>query len=246
MKQKHLIRLSQQYGTALEKLLKQGPGGGLQPALKLGHAAVALGVDTLELARMHDRAMDVLGLGGVKNAFTKLAKIFFTEANSPIEATQRAAQQGKASLSRSQAALGRRTEELAASNRELQRGIIQRKTMAANAAKTGAHYEKNLKESLLLQKRLRLLTHRVMLAQENERKQISHELQDEIAQTLLGINVRLLSLKQHARTNTREFKAEIASTQRLVLQSARSVRRAAREIGYQPEPPDGNGASRPS
>ena len=244
MKQKNLIRLSQQYETALEKLLKQGPGGSLRPALKLGHAAVALGVDTLELARMHDQAMDVLGFTGVKNGFTKLARIFFGEANAPIEATSRASQQGQASLSRSQATLGERTEQLAVSNRELQRGIVQRKSMAANAAKNGAHYEKNLKESLLLQKRLRLLTHRVMLAQEDERRQISHELQDEIAQTLLGINVRLLSLKQHARFNTKGFKAEIASTQRLVLQSAKSVRRVAREIGYQSEPPAG--ASQPS
>ena len=239
MKQKNLTWLSQQYETALEKLLKQGPGGGLEPALKLGHAAVALGVDTLELARIHERAMNSLGFAGVKNAFTKLAKIFFTEANAPIAATEQAAQEGQASLSQSQVALGRRTKELAVSNRELQRGTIQRKTMAANAAKNGEHYEKNLKESLLLQKRLRLLTHRVMVAQEDERKHIRQKLQDEIAQTLLGINVRLLTLKQHARSNTKGFKEEIASTQRLVLESAKSVRRVAREIGYQPEPPNG-------
>ena len=241
MKQNNLTRLSQQYETALEKLLKQGPGGGLAPALKLGHTAVALGVDTLELARIHDQAMNVLGLADVKNAYTKLAKIFFTEANAPIVATHRAAQEGKASLGRSQAALGQRTEELAASNRELQRGIVQRKAMAADATKNGEHYEKNLKESLMLQKRLRQLTHRVMLAQEDERKHISHELQDEIAQTLLGINVRLLTLKQHARNNKKGFKEEIASTQRLVLESAKSVRRVAREIGYHPEPSNGNG-----
>ena len=63
-----------------------------------------------------------------------------------------------------------------------------------------------------------------MVAQEHERKKISLELQDEIAQTLLGINVRLLTLKQHARNNTNGFKQEIASTQALVVQSAKSVR----------------------
>ena len=57
------------------------------------------------------------------------------------------------------------------------------------------------------------------------------ELQDEIAQTLLGINVRLLSLKQEARNNTKGLKNEIASTQRLVVKSAKSVRRVAREFG---------------
>jgi signal transduction histidine kinase len=239
MKQKNLIRLSQQYETALAKLPKQGPGARLQSALGLGHAAVALGLDTLELARIHDQALTTLGLSGAKNVFARLARIFFAEANAPIETTHHAAQQGNASLSRSQAALDQRTEELATSNRELQRGILQRNTMADAAVKNDRHYEKNLKESLLLQKRLRQLTHRVMVAQENERKFISRELQDEIAQTLLGINVRLLSLKERARSNTRGFKEEIASTQRLVLKSAQSVRRVAREIGYRPEAPSG-------
>jgi hypothetical protein len=77
---------------------------------------------------------------------------------------------------------------------------------------------------------LRQLTHQVLAAQEDERKKISRELQDEIAQTLLGINVRLLTLKQEARSNTKGLKNEIASTQRLVLKSAKSVRRAAREF----------------
>jgi signal transduction histidine kinase len=87
-----------------------------------------------------------------------------------------------------------------------------------------------LKDSLCLQEGLRQLTHQVLTAQEDERKKISCELQDEIAQTLLGINVRLLSLKEEARTNTKDLKNEIASTQQLMVKSARSVRRVAR--GY--------------
>jgi signal transduction histidine kinase len=71
----------------------------------------------------------------------------------------------------------------------------------------------------------------VLAAQEEERKKISRGLQNEIAQTLLGINVRLFSLKQEARCNTKRLKNEIASTQRLVVKSAKSVRRVAREFG---------------
>jgi signal transduction histidine kinase len=235
MKQKNLIRLSQQYETALEKHLKCGPGASLEPALRLGRAAVVLGLDTLELARMHEQALVTLSLTKVKNAFTKLARIFFAAANAVIEQTHRAAQEGKARLRRSQAALGLRTEELAVSNRELLRGVAQRKVLADAAMKNGQHYQQSLKESLHLQKRLRQLTHRVMVTQEDERRHISHELQDDIAQTLLGINVRLLALKQHSRTNTKSFKDEIASTQRLVMKSAQSVRRVAREIGHEPE-----------
>jgi hypothetical protein len=61
-------------------------------------------------------------------------------------------------------------------------------------------------------------------------KQISRELQNRIAQTLLGIHVRLLGLKQGARVNAQGLKNEIAGTQRLVVESARSMRRIAGTI----------------
>ena len=56
--------------------------------------------------------------------------------------------------------------------------------------------------------------------------------QDEIAQNLLGINVRLLTSKQKGEKNTKGLKHEIASTWRLVARSAKSVRRVAREFGH--------------
>ena len=70
-----------------------------------------------------------------------------------------------------------------------------------------------------------------MVAQEDERKNLSHELQDEIAQTLLGINVRLLTLKKEAANDASGFKKEIASTQQLVDKSVKSIKRFAREFG---------------
>jgi signal transduction histidine kinase len=230
MKQ-NLIGLSQRYVTALRKQMKQGPQASLQPALRLGREAVALGLETLNLARIHEQALVTLELSKIKNGFTKLAGIFFTEANLPIEETHRAARQNNIHLSRLKETLDQRTEELAVSNRQLQRGIVRRKVMEDAFEKTGKHHSKCLEESLQLQKRLRLLTHRVLVAQEDDRKSISRELQDEIAQTLLGINVRLLSLKREARLNTKGLKNEIASTQRLVVKSAKSVRRVAREFG---------------
>jgi len=230
MKQK-LTKLSQRYVTALRKHLKQGPRASLQPALGLGRQAVALGVETLELARIHERAHTTLELSNSKNGVIKRAEIFFTEAITPIVETQRAARQTKVDLSRLKETLGQRTEELAVTNRQLQRGVVRRKAMEDAFEKSGQHHHKSLEESLQLQKRLRQLTHQVLAAQEDERKNISRELQDKIAQTLLGINVRLLSLKQEARSNTKGLKNEIASTQRLVVKSAKSVRRIAHEFG---------------
>jgi signal transduction histidine kinase len=236
---KKISGLSRCYETALGKHLKQGPQASLQPALELGRRAVTLGLGTLELARIHEQALATFELSHIKNGFTKLAGFFFTEANMPIVETHRAAQQTKVHLNRLREELGQRTEELAVSNSQLQRGILRRKVMQDAAHKNGQHYKKCLEESLQLQKRLRQLTHRVMAAQEDERKSISRELQDEIAQTLLGINVRLLTLKQQARNNTKGLKNEIASTQRLVVKSAKSVRRVARELGlHQPKSSD--------
>ena len=225
-----IIRLSQRYVAALEKHLKQAPDASLQAALALGREAVALGLETLDLARIHEQALATLNLSNTKNDFTKPAGIFFAEVNTVIEETHHAARETKAHLSRVMATLGRRTAELAASNRQLKQGVVQRKVMEDDFQKRGQHQQKCLEESLELQKRLRQLTHQVIAAQEDERKKISRELQDEIAQTLLGINVRLLSLKQEARSNSKGLKNEIASTQRLVAKSARTVRQVRRKI----------------
>jgi signal transduction histidine kinase len=229
MKQK-LTRLSQQYVTALRRHLQQGPQGSLQRALGLGRKAVSLGIETLELARIHEGSITALELSSSTDGEINRAEIFFAEALTPIVETHRAARQSKEDLNRLNETLNRRTVELAATNRQLQRGIVRRKSVEAALKKSGKHYTKLLKDSLQLQEGLRHLTHQVLASQEDERKKISRELQDEIAQTLLGINVRLVSLKQEARTNTKGLKNEIASTQRLVVKSAQSVRRAAREF----------------
>jgi signal transduction histidine kinase len=229
MKQK-TTGLSRRYETALRKYLKAGSRANLQPALGLGRRAVVLGLETLELARIHERVVVALEAANGKDGIAGRAQIFFTEAIIPIVETHRAAQQSKIQLNRLDEKLGRRTVELAATNRLLQRGIVRRKSVEAALKISGIHYAKLLKDSLQLQEGLRQVTHQVLAAQEDERKKISCELQDEIAQTLLGINVRLLTLKQEARTNTKGLKNEIASTRRLVLNSAKSVRRVAREF----------------
>jgi signal transduction histidine kinase len=190
--------LSQKYVAALGKNLKQGSQASLKPALELGRQAAVLGLETLDLARIHEQALATLKLSNVKNAFTKLAGIFFTEVNTAIEEKHRAAREIMV------------TEEVSAIN--------------------GKSHDKCLEESLELQKCLRQLTHRVLEAQEDERKKLSHELQDEITKTLLGINVRLLSLKQGDRSNIQSLKNEIASTQRLVVKSARTVQRYAHKL----------------
>jgi signal transduction histidine kinase len=232
MKRK-LTALSQRYVAALRKHLKPGPQATppCGTALALGRQAAALNLETLDVARIHEDALATLEAASSKNGLIKRAQIFFAEAVTPIEETHRASLNANVRLSRLNRTLGRRTVDLAASHRSLKRDIVQRKTVEQALKKSGEHSRTLLKESRRLQKHLQRLAHQILLAQEDKRKKISRELHDEIAQTLLGINVRLLTLKKAAAINTSGFKKEIVSTQELVDKSVKSIKRFAREFG---------------
>lgn len=230
MKRKVIV-LSRRYASALRKHLQQGPQASLRPARGLGSQAVAMGLETLDVAKIHEGAVATLKASRSRNGILRRAEIFFTEAITPIEKTHGAARKTDARLDQLNKTLGRRTVDLAAANRSLKQRISQRKTVEKALKTSGGHSKKLLEESRQLQKHLRRLTRRILSAQEDKRKKISRELRDEIAQTLLGINVRLLSLKQQTTANSEELQKEVASTRRLVDKSMKSIKRFAREVG---------------
>jgi signal transduction histidine kinase len=153
--------LSRRYQAALQKYLKPGPRPNSQRAHRLGSRAMALGLETLDLARFHERALITLVLPGfspgARERMIRRAGTFFAEAITPIEKTHRA-------------------------------------------------------------------------AQEEERKMISRELHDQIAQTLTGINIRLATLKAEAMVNVKGLQKKITRTQRMVEKSVDIVHRFAREL----------------
>jgi signal transduction histidine kinase len=229
MKRK-LIQLSQRYEAALRKYLKPESRTGLQPARRWGCRAAALKLETLDVAKIHKGALVTLGASGSRDGAPMRAKIFFAEAVTPIEETHRASLKTNLHLRRLTKTLHRRTVDLAVSRRSLKQGIVQRETVEQSLKKSEEHSKKLLTESTLLQKSLQRLTHRILAAQEDKRKKISRDLHDEIAQTLLGINVRLLTLKNEAAINASSLKKEIVNTQRLVDNSVKSIKRFAREF----------------
>jgi len=182
------------------------------------------------MARIQTRALTTLELSKIKNGQLKRAKRLLPGPLSPIVKKHPTAFKASVRLARLNKTLSRRAADLAASNRSLKRRIIQRKTAEQAFRTTGRHSAKLLRESFHLQRHLRHLVHRVLSAQEAERKKISRELRDEVAQALLGINVRLLTLKKAARGDTANLKKEIANTQRLVEESLQSINRFAREL----------------
>jgi signal transduction histidine kinase len=182
-------------------------------------------LETLDVARIHEAAVSSLEASRSRDGIIKRAEMFFTEAITPIEKTHRAALKANARLNQLNKTIRRRTVDLAASDRHLKQGVVQRKAMEQSLKKSAGHYGRLVKESRRLQKHLRQLTHQILSAQEEERKKISRDLHDEIAQTLLGINVRLLTLKNGATANTGSLQKEIASTQWLVKESVKTMSR---------------------
>ena len=228
-----LIRLSRRYQAALRKHLKQGPRASLQSALGLGREAVAIGLETLDVARIHKGALATLQLSNSKNGLSKQAKRFFGEAIAPLAKAHPAPLKTNALLSQVSQELSRRAAGLTSTNLALKQRLAGRRAVEQALKKRGEHSKKLLEESRRLQNDLRHLTHQHLSAQEAERKKISHELQDEIAQTLLGINARLLTLKKAARGGEANLTKEIAHTQRLVQVSIKSINRLAHELDVQ-------------
>src|SRR5580698_9304017 len=233
MKRK-LLNLSRRYQSALQTHLKQGRHAGLESARGLGSQALAAGLQTLDLAKLHEQTLITRVLpgrpAGRRHTLIKQAGIFFAAAITPIEKTHRSAREAAAHLKKFVETLSQRTVELAASNLELSLEISQRKAAEEALQKSEHHYSQLLEKSDHLQEQLRQLSRQILSAQEDERKKISRELHDVIAQTLIGINIRLAALKKEAALNTKGLDRNIARTQRLVERSVNIVHQFAREL----------------
>lgn len=222
------------YRAALSRYLKPGASASLLPAMKLGRRAVALGLETLDLALIHEQCvlgqMKTIGAPAARARMIQRARKFFAEAIVAMEETHRSALEANAHLSLLNQGLSQRTTDLATSNRQLKKEIVRRQTVEETLRKSELHSRRLLEHSRHLQDQLRHLSRRILLAQEEERKRISRELHDVIAQMLTGINLRLDTLKRDAAANTKGLSQKISRTQRMVEKSVDRVHRFAREL----------------
>lgn len=228
--------LARRYQAALRRHLARPPTASLAPAVALGQQAVAMRLETLDLALIHEEALiaQVLPLAtaraGARTKVIERAKEFFAQAIVPMEKTHRLALEANIHLRLLNLAMSRRTRELASSNRELKKQIARRHAAEKTLRRSEQRSVRLLEQSRNMQEQLKLLSRRVLSVQEEERKRISRELHDVIAQVLTGINVRLASLKVDAAMNTRGLGRQILRTQRLVERSVEIVHRFAREL----------------
>ncbi len=229
-----LTGLSRRYQVALQRHLEQGPRASLQSADGLGRQALAIGLETLDLAKIHEQALIALVSPsysvGTRDGMIKRAQAFFIKAVTPIETTHRTTMEANVHLSQLNRTLRRRTVKLAAANRQLKKEIARRHAVEKALKKSKQHYSLLLEQSHHIQEQLRHLSRQILSAQEEERRRISRELHDEVAQALTGINLHLATLKKEATANTRDLKRKIAHTQRLVVKSVNVVHQFAGQL----------------
>ena len=188
----------------------------------------------LELAKLHERCLisELLPAfpAGKRAALIKRAGKFFAAAVVPVGQPQERGAGGNPPLEETVETLSRRTVELAASNLALSAEIARRQSIEEVLREKERGYARVIKESAVLHEQLRNLSRQLLSTQENERKEISRELHDIVAQTLTGINIRLAALKAAKTVDAKSLARNIAETQRLVERSVTLVHRFAREL----------------
>lgn len=121
-------------------------------------------------------------------------------------------------------------EHMSLRNVKLNQEIVRRQKVEEDLRTNRKEQSRLLKQSRLQQARLRDLSHRILHAQEEERKRISRELHDVIAQSLVGINVHLAVLAQENAVAPATLRRNVSYTQQLVGKAVEIVHDFAREL----------------
>lgn len=123
-----------------------------------------------------------------------------------------------------------RASGLARANAELAKEVERRMTAETSLRRSQEELTRLLEEARETGEQTRLLTHRLVTAQEEDHRRISRELHDDIAQTLVGIQVHLQKLIAEAPASLRDLKALVVRTQELVGCSVERVLAFARGL----------------
>ncbi len=103
---------------------------------------------------------------------------------------------------------------------------IVRKTLEKELKEWKQKYKNLLSEKLIAQQ----FSQTLLVQQEEDRKIISRELHDEIAQILTGINFELASLIKESSGSAKKLQTKIIDTQKLVIDSVEIIHRFARNL----------------
>ena len=222
---RRLIDVSRVYGAALRRYVTAPSRHLLHEALPIGRQVVALGFENILR-----RPLGAVTTGPASRARTSRAEAVFEEAAEKMMERQSAVGSVPPQLIRLKKMLAGRTAELAESTIKLQ-CAIKRRLIAEESLRTSTHHFRSLmRNSERKSKKLRHLAHQSLAAHEHKRHTLSHDLQDDVAQTLLGIQVQLILLRTKWGIDQQGITQNIALTLQLVAQSSKSVRMVMRKI----------------
>jgi signal transduction histidine kinase len=235
MPKNSIIQFEKRYGEALRLHLVRVPSRRKDsPGHAIGGEAVSLGYDRLDLVRIHDRTMASIPSSSIpapgKKPRRSAAEQFLISVLASIAKAGRVAKTTAAKALRMVSDTEARKVSLRAVQQELRSEISRREAVEKKLVEAARHYSRLISQSQRMQMQAKQLAHRLLLVQESERKEISRDLHDEVAQALAGINVQLAALKEASSIGGAELRKRIARTQRLIGRSVRIVHRYAREL----------------
>jgi signal transduction histidine kinase len=126
--------------------------------------------------------------------------------------------------------LCRKTLDFGVKNTALQAEIDRKRESETSRSEREARLNSSLKQARSQLDQIRAFSRQNLISQEEERRKISRDLHDVIAQNLTAINIRLVALRKEAGLNTKNLAAKIAVAQRLLASSTRIVHQFAREL----------------
>jgi two-component system, NarL family, sensor histidine kinase DegS len=213
-------QVSQHYTSALRLHLNKRGRGTPIGARTLAGEALGLGMPASDLERMHRNATRSLRedprLDGRRTESLLRSFAFCTAVRVAYDCGRSAARDAQARARRHSTSLALEA--------------ARRKTGETKLRVGNEKYLRLLRESASMQAKLRQLARQVLSAQEDERREISRELHDEVVQTLVGINVELATLGKTASRGAQSLRSTIARSQRLLENSVNLVHRFARKL----------------
>jgi signal transduction histidine kinase len=228
-----LSNLARQYSAALRKFSRREHEAVLAQAYGLGRAAIARGFGVLDMARVHQASLCQLlkkpAPARRQARALGTAEDFFLQTLAPFEATHRGFRETNSRLQRAIAALEKRNLELAVVNQKLTAQVRERQKTEKALRENEEHFRMLFEQACAMQQNLRELSHKVIHAQEEERKRISRELHDETSQALTAISITLASLNGCSRNGVVRRK-RIHDAQKLLQETMEALHDFAREL----------------